>query len=497
MFNYSPFSKMPCRSGSLVRLAGQFILAGLLAGAGLLAHAGEAARVVFVAGAVHADSKQLLMGQAVEEGSLIATGADGYLYLKTVDEGFLILRPNTQARIVAYHIDKQQPGNSRVKLELLGGVARSITGEGVKQAKQNFRFNTPVAAIGVRGTDFTVFADQNTARVAVVSGGVVVSPFANGCRPEGVGPCEGDTSRELFASQLGQVLQVSKGQSFPQLLRGVGVAPEGAAPARPDEPQAKAGGSGAKGELVLSPAEQVMTVQRAANLQHEIQAIVTPPANTPTLTPAPPPVASIPVTPAVSTPAVVPEVVAPAPVVIAPVVPEVPPPAQIIWGRWRTVLEQAANVDLIKVMDGSTRLIAMNSEFALLRQKSADGQVPHEGSIGFALQQSEAYILDEPRKALSVARVENGQLNVDFAKASFSTSLDLVSQADQRFKLQAQGNVTSNGVLEGQSQLVRPTNMAVTGILGADKSGAAAYLFQSRLNDTTTATGATYWTKSR
>ena len=442
------------RTGSPVRRYCRAAIACLLAAAGLfaqLADAAEAARVVFVTGAVHADRKQLVLGQAVEEGALIATGKDGYVYLKTVDGGFLILRPDTRAKIAAYHIDRQHPENTRVKLELLGGVARSIDGAGVKQAREHFRFNTPVAAIGVRGTDFTVYTDQNTSRVAVVSGAVVVSPFVDGCRPEGGGPCSGDASRDLSASQVGQVLQVVKGQAIPQLLRDTSVAPAGAAPARPDEPSAKADAS--KGGAVLSPAELSLNVQKDASLQNGLQAIGIP---------VPPPV------------------------------PAVPQPSQIIWGRWQSVLDQPANLDLTKAMNGSTRLIGINSQFALLRQKAADWQVPHEGSMGFSLQQGEAYILNEPTAALSAAKVENGQLNVDFAKSSFSTSLDLLSQTTL-YKLQAQGTVSADGLLNGRSQFSPPTNMDVTGVLGAANSGTAAYLFQSRLDATHTVTGATYW----
>ncbi len=126
----------------------QIFTTALLLAAASSAAAGEAARVVFVAGDAQIATHQLALGDAVNEGDEIATGTDGYVYMKTIDAGFLILRPNSRAHITAYHIDSQTPANNRVKLELLSGVARSISGLGVKQARQNFRFNTPVAAIG-------------------------------------------------------------------------------------------------------------------------------------------------------------------------------------------------------------------------------------------------------------------------------------------------------------------------------------------------------------
>ncbi len=103
-------------------------------------------------------------------------------------------------------------------------------GQAVPQARQNFRFNTPVAAIGVRGTDFTVFTDQQSSRVTFVSGGVIVSGFVGACGPAGAGPCEGGNSRELFAAQVGQLLLVRHDQPVSQLLRSDGIAPDLTAP---------------------------------------------------------------------------------------------------------------------------------------------------------------------------------------------------------------------------------------------------------------------------
>ncbi|WP_420473108.1 FecR family protein [Noviherbaspirillum sp. ST9] len=416
----------------------------LLLAAGL-AQAGEAARIVFVAGKVEVAGTQLALGGAVQEGDDIATGADGYLYLKTIDDGFLILRPNSRARIVAYHVDPKQPANTRIKLELDRGVARAISGEGAKQAKQNFRFNTPVAAIGVRGTDFTVYTDQETSRVAVISGGVVVSGFTGSCGPEGSGPCEGSTSKELFARQTGQVLQVTKGQASPQFLPASSNAPDMVAPPRSDEPATKTSsttvGTPMAASLDLDP-------QKTASLQTAVQ--------------TPQPVA--------------------------------PEPARTIqWGRWQTVLDQASNIDISKLRSEGARLIALGDQLALLRTQAGEWQIPNTGILNFGLRESAAYINEEGR-GLYVAKVENGRLQVDFGKQTFSTGFDLVNETE-RFKLQAQGGVTKDGLLLGDSQLIAPTNMAVNGVVAPDKGGTAAYLFQSRIDATRLATGATYWTK--
>jgi hypothetical protein len=428
----------------------QIVLAlGLGLGLISMVQAGEAARIVFVAGKAEIAGSQIALGNAVQEGDEIATGTDGYVYLKTIDNGFLILRPGSRARIVAYHVDMEKPANTRIKLELLNGVARAISGDGAKQAKQNFRFNTPVAAIGVRGTDFTVFTDQETSRVAVISGGVVVSGFSGACAPEGGGPCEGATSRELFARQAGQLLQVRKGQAAPQLLPNSGVSPDNTAPPRPDEPAAK--GAGVATTNGLAAADLSLDPQKTLNIKAAVDA-----------QPAPLPVPEL--------------------------------PRQITWGRWQTVLDQAANVDVVKMLNDKAELVDINAHFALLRAKGSEWQVPNTGILNFGLRESAAYITDEVRGGISAAKIENGQLQVNFGKATFSTAFDLVNQTE-RFKMQAQGGVTRDGLIIGDAQYLSPTNMAVRGVLTPEKGGTAAYLFQGRIDDARLATGATYWTK--
>lgn len=260
----------------------KLLITATLACAAQFAHAADAGKIIFVTGAAQAGERAAALGAQVQEGQMLSTGADGYIYVKTADNGLFILRPNTRARIVDYHIDTKNPANTKVKFELISGTARSKSGDAVKQARQNFRFNTPVAAIGVRGTDFTVVTDDDTSRVSVFSGGVVVSGFVGGCRPDGAGPCEGATSRELSAAQRGQLVQVTRGQAAPQVLEADETAPDKVAPPRMDEP------------IVKNEAAPVnVTVEAAKNvgLNTAIDKVVTTPPGTsnpnPDPTPAP------------------------------------------------------------------------------------------------------------------------------------------------------------------------------------------------------------------
>jgi len=445
------------------------------------AHAAEAGKVIFTTGAATIAGHPGAEGAGVQEGELLQTGADGYLYIKTVDNGLFILRPNTEARIAAYQVDTKTPSNTHVKLELIKGTARSKSGDAVKQARQNFRFNTPVAAIGVRGTDFTVYTDQNTSRIAVLTGGVVVSGFAGACRPDGAGPCEGAASRELSAAQRNQLLQVQRGQAAPQLLSGGIGAIDQAAPPRPDEPVAKVGATSS-----TIAAEPALDPQKSKSIDHIVPATPAPP--TP---PAPPPVVAdggsgsnnsggtTPQEPQTPTPP-------------APPVPQLPD-RQLEWGRWTALAGNAPTLTLSGPVDAE-RIIDGN--FVLYWTAGKEFVSPVQGSIGFALKDSEAYITTPTDAGTSVkaAQLSNGTLNVDFGSRQFTTSMDL-SDGSAAYKLQAQGAVTANGGLYGEPGYSRPGYINVQGALSNDKGGSAAYLFHGFIDATRTVNGATSWTR--
>ena len=412
-----------------------------------LSWAGDAARVVFVAGQALVGGLQVQVGSVVPEGARLQTGADGYLYLETIDKGFFIMRPNTKAQIVAYQIDTQNMANSRMKLELESGVARHISGEAAKSARKNFRFNTPVAAIGLRGTDFTIYADQNATRITVLSGGVVVSALSGACVAEGFGPCEGASSRELFANlnanaRITQTLLVERGKA-PVILQGAEQAPDVVAPPRNNEPVASKKSVPALGLATNS--------QDALSKDQNLEAFKT---NL--------------VTSGVSS------------------------TQQLVWGRWQAVLDQKIELD-VTALHAKNQLIATNNYYALLRNRDSVWLPIGQSSVGFALQQSQAVITDDVRKVTAPAQLENGQLQVDFAASSFFTKFDLVSQA-QRFVLQNKGEVSFDGRLYGGKQALLPNNMSVTGALSGDNRS-ASYLFQTRLDDGRLAVGATLWGK--
>jgi hypothetical protein len=445
-------------------------LLAVLAALSSAAMAAEAGKVVFVAGEVKLAARAAVLDAAVQEGDELTTGADGYVYVKTVDQGFLVLRPNSKARIVTYHIDAANPANTRVKLELLQGVARSISGNGVKHARQNFRFNTPVAAIGVRGTDFVVYTDQQTSRVTVVSGGVVVSGFAGACGPDGGGPCEGGASRELFAGQAGLMLQVQRGQTAPQLLRSPVMSPaDQGTPARPDEPVGKVGANAAA-DVNLDAQKSVSVLSGSKSLVNNSNPppVVTVP---PVVDTSPPPTTT-PTTPVVELPPVV-----------------NPGPKEVIWGRYAAIAGGAADAEVqAKLNSGAYTAQQFLGSYQIARLKDTAYVAPREGTASFVLASSDA-ILQRTDGFAVPASVQDARLTVNFSTKTFDTGLTVVGDG-LRVPVNITGDVTKVGELVNTGL----TDSKIRGYLGGAHAEEAAYIFQYKTLGVMV-NGATTWSR--
>lgn len=484
------------RSASLVShaapLGRRLLLASLLAGLPAFAWAAEAARIFHIEGDVKVAGRAAKSGDAVNEGDEIITGANGYVYMKTVDDGTFILRPKSNARIVTYHVDVQNPKNTRVKFELNAGIAQSRSGAAVKAARQNFRFNTPVAAIGVRGTDFTVYTDAETSQVSVLSGGVIVSGFGGSCSPEGVGPCEGSASRELMAGAAGQMLQVRRGQMAPQLMEGTPAPPRADATAPKSEPAPADGKAVAAAEPAKGAASASVDTSKGTTTTIAV-AVPVAAVTIGGVLDAQKNVTLLQKLPGVSIPKD--PVVTPPPVVVDAGPPE-PPGRQVFWGRYQPLMDLPANIDKQKVAADNSQILYQAGNYLLARTTGADWVTPDQGSVGFKLQASEAVVRNELTSEVKAAQIANARLNVDFGKATFATDFDLMSES-KRYALRSEGAVTKDGQLIGGYQFLAPNNMSVQGAMTGDKNGANAayYLFRASLGEGMVATGGTSWTK--
>lgn len=215
-------------------LCAALVCAGLLASQPVRANPAQGAGVAAVS-AVAVGQVSLLIGQvkvlrrdgaveslkrgmSVHVGDRVETSANGHVHLRFIDNAALSVRPDSVLEIQAYHFDANRPELSEVRLQVDQGVARSISGRATEVDKNRFRLNTPVAAIGVRGTDFIVQASEATLRASVAEGAIVVSAFGEGCTAAGLGPCGGAQSRQLSAEMRNLMVEMQPGDKVARLV---------------------------------------------------------------------------------------------------------------------------------------------------------------------------------------------------------------------------------------------------------------------------------------
>lgn len=427
---------------------------------GVHAYAAELAGTVsFVIGDANrlgadGQSNPLKRGDNVEAGQTLVTGDSGHVHLKMSDGAFISVRPKSRLHIVDYHIDMSNPSQTRIKFDLQEGVARSITGKGGEAARQNFRLNTPLAAIGIRGTDFVVQASDSVTRVVVQSGAVSVSPLSEQCVASALGPCDTSATRVLSAAMQNAYLELKSRSEAPRLVPAEKAleSPNVINPARPEEPKA---GAAVKASSATDDAvSQLAASTINSTLSGKSAAPSAPPSPTPT------------------------------PVVV------LPPAAKFWWGRWGDFANQGAGSEPITAVLSSDRTPLFQNEVFGLIGEAFPSSIPSTGTVKFTLGASEADFLVN-HKTLVPAQVSQPSLTIDFAGRTYDTSLVVSASNYAPVQIQSSGKLTFQGVLQSLS------GTADTRVLGALSPDASqvGYVFQRDLNGNLSVVGVTRWYK--
>ena len=149
----------------------------------------------------------LKLGDPLLEQDRIITGSDALLMIVFTDQGRLALRPDTELVIRSYRVDPSG-ADTKLDFDLVRGTVRQISGQAARVQPERYRLNTPVAAIGVRGTDFLAKTSGQSVETYVHEGMIVLQPPASECMG-GVSGCVIWASQS--AGNAGQYLQVLSG----------------------------------------------------------------------------------------------------------------------------------------------------------------------------------------------------------------------------------------------------------------------------------------------
>ena len=162
-----------------------------------------------------AGSAEPQKGGSVQEGDVVRTSENGHVHIRFIDGARVSVRPNSVFRIHEFKYSPSDPAASVVRLSLDSGEARSISGAAAQAAKERFRLNTPLVAIGVKGTDFVTQVSRDVIRVTVNQGAIVMAPYDIFCKADTLGVCTTPRAKELTAEMLGQALVYRLGATDP------------------------------------------------------------------------------------------------------------------------------------------------------------------------------------------------------------------------------------------------------------------------------------------
>ena len=399
----------------------------------------------------------IAVGASVPEGALLKTGETGHLYLRLADDGFFVLRPKTTARIALYKPVPSNPEQSEFQLELVNGVARAVTGKVAEQAKRRFRFNTPVAAIGVKGTDFVVSTTADLTYISVNSGAVVASQFTTSCTRTGLGACSSADASTLSAS-ADLLLAISKGDQGVQTL-----------------------------DLKANPAlRQFVPDQTAPPLSNE-RPLTTSRTNT---SPQSSTVVALGENPAATAEVLKAEVLKNS--FISSETTRPVSAQQIYWGRWADVASLDKGVDLGNFVK-DLEPIGISWPAYVVARNNDSLVMPGAGVANFSLNTFEAgvYLGNNPSSAIA-AQITNPTLSVDFGNRTFATQLSVAGGA-YKGDFVAKGTVMPTGLFEFDAG---KSNMVVIGGLAGNPADQAAYIFSGRIDANAMTAGGTFWRKA-
>ena len=376
--------------------------------------AGEVTAVVGESVVTGASTRKAVEGMKLYVGDVLKTAAGAHLHMRMVDDAEVSLRPDSSLKIVSYDYRAGIADATKIRMDLLYGTVRSVTGKGGHMAKDRFRMNTPIAAIGVRGTDFIAEATRNSTLVHVASGAIVLAPLGNGCMADALGACDTRGAKELAADMKNMMLELDRGMAEPRLVPLINRLKI------PVDAQSRL----QQGSTTPPDASGQVSVDAARSALPQAQRVL--------------PVLSH---------------------------------YEMVWGRWTWAPQDASlGIPLAQAMQGREVTVG-NSTSALFRDNGIPITLPQSGRTEFMLRSGQVSL---QQAGGSVAgQVLGGTLGVDFNSSTFSTVLNMAAPQVGQVALNAAGTVSSDGIMRS---VASGSNGLVAGSLSRT-GNEAGYLF--------------------
>jgi hypothetical protein len=419
-------------------------------------------------------SVPIKVGAQVRVGDVIETQSNGHVHIRFVDTALVSVRPSSTLGIVRYDYDPQQPQNSAIKLNLVDGVAHAISGHAAKAARQNFRLNTPIAAIGVRGTDFTVSATQDSVRAQVNQGAIVVAPFSSQCSADALGPCSSDAVELSGLSR--QILELNAG------IAGVSST---LLPMTSSEAQAALAEATERGQV-----EARAVAKNSEKSEHYADTVTSRAVNTRLASAEVN--ASIPDMPDINVIDVNSDQFTPTTLLSSEVLTT---NTQLVWGRWSNTNLQNERITIPYEIAQVNKAVTIpvgdlgGLDYVLYRTDPNNAVIkPNLGVLGFNL--SKAQVQYKAGGKAELMSVSGGVLTLDFDRSLFSTSLQLNHPSVGDYQFAADGRIYSGGFFHANPNSKTESMAGVVSVDGKE----AGYAFEKQI-DSGLIEGLTLWSQ--
>lgn len=373
----------------------------------------------------------LRRGASIKVGDRLQTAGNGHVHVRFIDSGVVSVRPESILEVQAYRFDAQNPSSNEVRLRLDQGVSRSISGAATEVDKTRFRLNTPIAAIGVRGTDFIVQSDATGVRATVADGAIVITPLSVDCTASSLGPCGGEATRVLSAGMGRLMAEVRPGEARTRLVPAAGMVLAAAGNKMEDRPPQRPHGEALTYSVNDRAAADLLTIAQVS----------------------------------------LPDLNRPSDI-----------GGQLAWGRWGVGALQDDKVALAATlaMLGRHYTGIGDAETGLFRaNQTVPGGVLSESlnaSVDFRLSRASASF--ESGALTESASIDGGTLTIDFARSKFATGLLLSSASGGSTELRVAGDVSSSGIFAVRDKDAGGvTQQLVAGAVSVDGKE-AGYLFE-------------------
>jgi hypothetical protein len=378
------------------------------------------------------DKRRLQRASDIFIGDRIETDGGAHVHIRFIDDGRVSVRPESRLYIENYYTDTTNPANNVIRFYLEQGVLRSISGKATEAAHDRYRLNTPIAALGVLGTDYVIRTTESSTWAAVYSGGITLAPIGGACDQAGLGSCANATA--LTETMRDKYLEVNAGDMEPKIksrLDQIGQSISISSQTPSDKTETP----------IANPSEG--DNELASKQQDLINQISQP--ETENQQPPPEAVSS----------------------------------GALVWGRWpwqSVHADDTLSKDRETARDGREITVG-NSYAGLFRATGETLAQPQTGTYQFNLLNSHVVFARPGQnwQQADKAQLNQADLTVDFSQQKFNTQLQMSHDITGPVDLNVQGDINSKGIFTGAT-----SDSRVAGALSNDNES-AGMLFEKNV----------------